>query len=149
MGEEKSNFREVRLKAEIEAYDKNIAEYRRALQTESVWLFLAVLGCWSVSSNSYIQTFAFLITIAFFCIRAASKLTYGRTFNSFESSIEDLIEREFISGPAKDDYLSRLALLKKKRASNIQPLKAAPMFFLCIGFLVWSIYDQIVLQFIG
>lgn len=114
MGEEKSNFREVKLKAEIEAYDKNIDEYRRALQTESVWLFLAVLGCWSVSSNSYIQTFAFLITIAFFGIRVASKLTYGRTFNSFESSIQDLIEREFISGPAKDDYLSRLALLKKK-----------------------------------
>ena len=149
MDEGKSNFREVQLKAEIEAYDRNIDEYRRALQTESVWLFLAVLGCWSVSSNSYIQTFAFLITIAFFCIQVTSKLTYGRTFNSFESSIQDLVEREFISGPAKDDYLNRLALLKKKRASNIQPLKVAPMFFLCFGFLCWSIYDQIVLQLIG
>ena len=146
MDEKKSNFREIKLKAEIKAYYKNIDEYRRALQAESVWLFLAVLGCWSVSGNSYIQTFAFFITLAFFGIKVSSKLTHRRTFNSFESSIQDLIKREFISGPAKDDYSNKLSLLKEKRASNIQPLKAAPMFFLCFVFLVWSIYDQLILQ---
>jgi len=149
MNETKTNFREVKLKVEIEAYRENINEYRRALQTESVWLFLAVLGCWSVNSNIYIQSFAFFITIIFFGIQVVSKLTHKRSFNSFESSIQNLIEQEFISGPNKDSYSNELRLLKEKRASKIEPLKSAPMFLLCFGFLSWSIYDQVLSKLIG
>jgi hypothetical protein len=140
---------EEKLRAEIEAYDKNIDQYRKALQTESVWLFLAILGCWSVIGNGYLQAFAFCITIVFFSVQVASHLTHRNTFNSFESRIKKLIEREFISGSVKDHYLEKFGQLKEKRASKIQALKAAPMFSLCFIFLFWSIYDQIVLQLLG
>ena len=148
MEERKSNYREVKLKAEIADYDKNIDEYRKALQTESVWLFLAVLGCWGVS-NKGIQIFAFVLAIIFFGIQVSSHLTHRRTFSSFEKDIEKLIDSEFISGPLKDDYHESLRLLKEKRASNIQPLKAAPMFVLCFIFLAWSVIDRVVPQLMG
>ncbi len=141
-------MKETKIKQEINDYCENIDQYRRALQTESVWLFLATLGCWSVS-DAAIQLFAFFITIVFVGIRVSSKLTVKKTFNTFERTIKELIESEFISGPRKEHYEEELQLIQQKRASNIQPLQTAPMFFICSIFLMWSIYDQASINFLG
>jgi hypothetical protein len=65
----------------MDDYIKNIEEYRRALEAESVWLFLAILGCWSVS-DFHIQLFAFCVTALFFCIQVSSKLTVKKHLTS-------------------------------------------------------------------
>lgn len=137
------NLKESKLKEEIHDYNQNIDQYRQALQTQSVWLFLAILGCWSVTSGTHIQLFAFVITFIFFILRVVSHLGEKKSFNSFEKDISKLIEAEFIAGQKKEFYLSELTDLKNKRNSSIQAIKVAPMFIVCLAFYVISFYDQV------
>ena len=141
-----SNIRENKLLAEIDAYNKNIDQYLQALQTESVWLFLAVLGCWSVSSELYLQTIAFSITLVFFGIQVNSRLSHKKTFDGFEREINDLIERELVSGPLKKYYQGELKKLQGKRLSKMKLLKTAPMFVICFAFFALSFFEQVCLS---
>ena len=105
------NFKERKIIAELDDYSRNIDEYRNALQSEAVWLFVATLGCWSVSGSPKIQVLAFALTVVFFATKVASKLTNKKTFNRFEYDIEKLISEEFISGQTKEFYENELLAL--------------------------------------
>lgn len=143
MSENIVSTKERKLQNEIKSYDDNIDQYRLALTTESIWLFLATLGCWSVNSGSYLQTLAFIVTLIFFTSRVLAHLKENKSFSNFEKSIKELIEGEFISGPKKEYYLQELLGLKSKRESNLQPLVVAPLFFVSAGFFCLSVFDQV------
>lgn len=128
---------EKRLKQELKNYKKNIKQYRNALENESIWLFLAALGCWSV--QGYLQFFSFFITITFFSSKIYNSLKIKKTFNGFEKNIIELIKKEFKSGAKKDEYEARLKSLQHIRQSNKETLKATPKFMLSCTFLALSI----------
>lgn len=147
MNELDINSRETKLIQEINDYNHNIDQYRRALQVESGGLFLATLGCWSLSSNICIQAFAFIIVVMFFYISIRSNLDVKKSFNNFEKTIAELIAAEFLSGYKKDNYAEQLEQLKNKRNSNTHIVKTAPMFIFCFIFYVLSVWDQVWCKF--
>lgn len=143
MSERSPSKKEIELKDEIESYEKNLDQYRFALNKESVWLFVATLGCWSVNTNRLMQILAFVVTLIFFYSLVNSHLSDKKSFDSFEKRIEELIAGEFIDGSKKDGYSERLKQIKSKRESNLKPLSDAPMFFVSVVFFCFSVFDQV------
>nr|WP_010130190.1 hypothetical protein [Microbulbifer agarilyticus] len=137
--------RNIKIEKELVAYIRNIDEYRKSLQRQSIWLFVAILGCWSVSGSIGIKIFAYVITGLYFYSLVFSEITVKKKFNDFEKNIEKMIAGAYIEGPSKTKYEEILGLVKVKRKSWCQIVKSAPMFILCLVFLAWSIYEQFTL----
>jgi hypothetical protein len=62
-----------RIEDKIYALQRDAREYQKNLNTEAIWLFLATLGCWSVT-NKWLQLFALILTIFLFGSRMKNGL---------------------------------------------------------------------------
>lgn len=111
----------------------HIREYRAYLNEESIWLFLATLGCWSVAGQG-IQFVALAITVILFGRRFYEKLTDKQSFSKIIQSLEARITAEMPEGDSRKARLYDLAQLKKIELSSITALKKTWVFLLCWGF---------------
>ncbi|MDD2540966.1 MAG: hypothetical protein PHH28_07965 [Desulfuromonadaceae bacterium] len=111
----------------------HIREYRAYLNEESIWLFLATLGCWSVAGQGT-QFIALSITVILFGRRLSEKLADKRSFTKIILSLEARITAELPNGDTRKARLYDLAQLKKDELSSITALKKNWVFLLCWGF---------------
>lgn len=120
---------------ELNVLQQNINEYRKALNSEGVWLFLATLGCWSVT-NLPLQLASFLLALVVFGDQMAKRYKESR---SFSNMVQDLEKRISISLPEGDSQKARLydlAIIKQKEMSTLNSLKNTRVFLLC--WLFWG-----------
>ena len=80
------------VEAELEALQHEIRFYRKTLNNEAVWLFLATLGCWSVS-NLVLQLVAYMIVVGLFGRRVSEQTRETRSSSALVKAVEERIAR--------------------------------------------------------
>jgi hypothetical protein len=128
---------------EISKFDKDIDEHREALEKESVWLFLATLGCYGVTNNDFLQTIAFLITFAFFISRVNSRKNKSNTklFILREKEIKKMITSKLNPGDIQQEQLNNLKKIRNEKLTLFQHIRSNPMYIICFIFLLASMED--------
>lgn len=130
-----------KIKARLLNFEKEIDEYREALNTEGVWLFLSTLGCWSVT-DELLQLFAFAITCILFLNRIWLKLNDRRLFIIRVREIEKQIKSQLQSSRLQKEQLDHLAEIKKKKLTSFAHIKSVPIYLICYLFLMLSISNS-------
>lgn len=120
---------------ELLAIQASIDAHQLGLNQEGVWLFLAVLGCWSVAPD-WMRLIALALTLVLFGIRYRSYRPYGRDFDSEFSLAESRIRALAVPATSREDGLQRLAQLKQQRLGGLRPVYEVPGF--AVGWLAWG-----------
>jgi hypothetical protein len=119
---------------ELLAFEITIDEYQSALNKEGVWLYLATLGCWSVTPVS-IRIIALIGGFIIFGLRLRANLNDARSFKKLTAVVETRIN-EFAS--SEDECKARLydlEQIKRQRLVGLNPYKKA------LGFLIgWTMF---------
>lgn len=131
------------IKQRITDFELHIDAYRVSLNTEGVWLFLATLGCWSVT-DGLSQVYAIVVTFILFSYRIYSTLNDKRPFSSISNELEDAINNELEEGDTKKARLLDLYNIRNTKLSLKNHLKSTAIFLLCYSFLgvtMWHAYQ--------
>jgi hypothetical protein len=131
---------EISIKDEISIYKRRILRYRRAVNNdEAIWLFLATLGCWSVT-NIVVQFIALLLTWIIFIKRLTELSKKIIFFPKWKNIIENRLDESDLSDDSKkarrfelaeiDDVISIWSILKDSR-----------MYFLCFLFYLLTLLN--------
>lgn len=121
----------------IRSFEQRIVSYHQNLNTSGIWLFLATLGCWSVTEE-YIRVVAFLISFLLFTHQLISGLN---SFKLFTREIKDIKNEINVAGLVennKKDYLHDLEQVRKKHMPWFRILKYVPAYYFSIIFLIIS-----------
>jgi hypothetical protein len=134
------------IEAELNALNAHIDSYRLTLKEESVWLFLATLGCWSVTQR-WLQAVGFFIAIAIFAARIKERSTesksFPKLFSELELRISELAESEY----EKKAGLYDLINIKKTTLSGLEPFRKSFLFMINWFFLAASLIYCLVANF--
>jgi hypothetical protein len=123
---------------ELFALRQDINEYRSSLNTEAIWLFLATLGCWSVT-NTFLQVVAFVLAFVLFVERVTKRRSETRSFSELFQTVKNRISTEGDSEKVRLN--NHLAALGLKELSTINNLKNIWTYFLCgLFYLVSCLY---------
>jgi len=125
---------EPTIEIEIEALRSHIHEYRRAINDEGMWLFLATLGCWSVSEE-WLQLSAIAVAVLLFSRRLQDRLSDLKSFSKMISTLRDRIAIELEDEDTKKARLYEIMQIKHNELSFISTIKEGAVFLLCWGFL--------------
>lgn len=118
------------IEVELKVLQQNINEYRKALNGEGVWLFLATLGCWSVT-NLPLQFVSFLLALIVFGDRMAKRYKESRSFSKMVRELENRISQSLPEGDSQKARLYDLAIIKQEEMSTLNSLKNTKVFLLC------------------
>lgn len=121
----------------IEEYRRHIETYWSLLNIEGIWLFLATLGCWSVSHH-WFQLAAFIITAILFGYRIKEKCAGKRRFPAISKQLEEMIRTELQEGDIRKARLYDLAEVQTKQLSLYNTVKSTLIFLICYGYLAAS-----------
>ena len=132
---------------ELQAIDTSIALHQRALHEEGVWLFLAVLGCWSVYPE-WLRLCALFLAVFLFGHRYDSYRTDRRSFPHQFVAARARLTALVTDSESRAEGLERLAELERERLGGLQPLYRVPGFVvgwfsfgatvLATAFTMWS-----------
>lgn len=118
----------------------DIVSYWRTLEIESIWLFLAAIGCWSIDSYVY-QLAAFSITLLLFMHRVFRRHSNFTPFTKRIAGIENDINSE-LEGEIRRERLEEILLLKTK-ISFLPLMKSNYIFSICFIFTFLSFMHAI------
>lgn len=121
----------------IYEFHENIENYRRSLNLEAIWLFVATLGCWSVS-NDIIRVFSLSITFFLFSFQAYHRLPNKKSFEKIR--MEAQREINALPNPEiKDQYQKELDEIVSTKLSTSSAIAGSSIFFLCFSFWFLSV----------
>jgi hypothetical protein len=129
---------QLTIKDEISTFQRRVLKYRQALNDEAVWLFLATLGCWSVTYSA-LQFVALQLTWIIFLKRMINRSKDTKSFAKWVQIIEDRIEQTSLPEDSKKARLYDLEALKKNEMSMLTSLKRAWVFLLCCIFYILTL----------
>lgn len=112
------------LAAEIEEFSANIRQYHASLNDEGVWLFLAALGCWSVTGGAYVAM-SLLATFLLFAWRLNEKRIEKRGFSKVIKSLRERIDKGLPYDERRTDLLNRLQELQGAELSVRKVMRSA------------------------
>ena len=87
-------------------------DYKKYLNEEAIWLFLATLGSWSVVSHHFMQATAGALTFGLFLYRFLSGLSDKRTFATLLRNAESRINGSLEDEDKKKSRLYELCRIK-------------------------------------
>jgi hypothetical protein len=128
------------IESEMSALEQHITEYRAALNQEGIWLFLATLGCWSVT-HPLLQFFAFALALVLFGHRVIKRVGEKRSFSKLVKAIEERITTILPDGDSQKARLYDLAAFQGRELSALNSLRTTGDFLLC-----WLFYGASLLQ---
>lgn len=146
MNEERIGYGST-IKADISALEQHIAEYRKQLNDEGVWLFLATLGCWSVTIRP-VQFFALTLTALLFGFRLKLSLKEPRSFKALIQTIKARIDSEELTDAAKGKLFQRLENTQNGTLSYRRSFKDSGVFCCCWIFFTMTV-AQVWLPYLG
>ncbi|MEL6493457.1 MAG: hypothetical protein AAFQ95_26245 [Cyanobacteria bacterium J06621_3] len=128
----------------LEKLIDDVNQHHFRLETKSVWLFLATLGCWSIG-NSYMQLMAYFITLALFGKMISSS---WKTKDSLPKRL-NYIQKQAYEIPGESNYKKALLwdchLLGKKNSLLRSPINVPT--YVSIGFFYIASLIVSLLQF--
>ena len=120
---------------ELRAVEASIDAHQLGLNEEGVWLFLAVLGCWSVAPD-WMRLVALALALVLFGIRYQSYRPNSREFKHEFSLAEMRMRALAVPEALREDGLQQLGRLRQERLGGLRPLYAVPGFV--VGWLAWG-----------
>lgn len=117
----------------IEDLKAQISNRYNVLNLEAIWLFVATLGCWSVS-QPHIQILALLLVLVFFAFKISRDKKYELTSVTEMKKIRKDLDESILEGDAKKARLHELEEINKNLFSLRAMYKSTPMFFIGYGF---------------
>jgi hypothetical protein len=121
---------------ECSALSRSIDRQRRAIETEGIWLFLAVLGCWSVFPEG-LRLAALWSALILFARRYEARRPGARSFEEeFEGSRQRL-RAVPLAPDVREEGLQRLDQLQRSRLSGMRPLTESTSF--AIAWAWWGV----------
>lgn len=121
----------------IYEFHENIENYRRSLNLEAIWLFVATLGCWSVN-NDIIRVFSLSITFFLFSFQAYHRLPNKKSFEKIR--MEAQREINALPNPEiKDQYQKELDEIVSTKLSTSSAIAGSSIFCLCFSFWFLSV----------
>jgi hypothetical protein len=121
------------LEAGLGALKEHIASYRAALTEEGIWLFLATLGCWSVS-QPLLQLIGFGVAAVMFGERMASRIAEKRSFSTLARAVELRIATAPDLAEERSMRLTELMELRKRELSALTAFRHGRIFLLSWAF---------------
>ncbi|AIV05875.1 MULTISPECIES: hypothetical protein [Vibrio harveyi group] len=119
----------------IEDLRAQISNRYNTLNLEAIWLFVATLGCWSVS-HPYIQIVALFLVLAFFSFKVSRDKKYNSTFVQVMADIRNDLDDSILEGDIKKARLHELDEIDKNLLGMSSIYKSTPMFLVGYGFWV-------------
>ncbi len=113
----------------LKVLESNVIEHHSRIEDESFWLFLATLGCWSVTVH-FVQIAAYIITFALFGVRIGIRWKNESSFPERLKIIQMQVNNISDEGDGKDALRWRCSELGK-RISFIRTPWHIPI-FICI-----------------
>ena len=107
---------------EVEVFEDFVFNYRNLLNNESIWLFLATLGCWGVSHHA-IQMLAFSILAYLFVERLSIYKNNSKSFKEYLLIIERRVPVLVSDNKTRDDWFNYINNLKVNNISTIRPVR--------------------------
>lgn len=127
----------------LDQIDKVYLESRPNINEQGVWLFLATLGCWSVSGHGY-QLLALAITFYMFLSKAIPRYN-GRVFIVvFELfKLRRLYKSELLSDDDKKFWNKIILRMTFCKYSVLNEVKNNPNYYVACVFLFLTVYNLI------
>lgn len=122
---------------ELQALADHISGYRRTLNSEGVWLFLATLGCWSVTLPPA-QLVAYVIAVLTFGRRIDQRNVETRSFSTLIGELKNRIAELASSESEKKAGLYDLLAIRERELSMFTPFMQVKQFLLCWAFWGFS-----------
>lgn len=127
------------LEKELEQFAQKIKSYNLHVNKSGVWLFLATLGCWSITENLLMR---YVATVCTFLIFSHQLFTGIDGFKLFSTRLAEMEKR---IAESEWDIKSQKALrldileLKKTQLSLLRIFLRVPAYYLSLLFLALSI----------
>lgn len=121
------------IEEELTALQVHINDYRALLNGEGVWLFLATLGCWSVS-NTILQLIAYVVAFLVFADHMNKKSKESKSFSKLVEIIKNKIENSIEDGDQKKARLYDLITIKSTEMSALKSFSNTKVFLVCWAF---------------
>jgi hypothetical protein len=125
------------IEKELDAFRAHILHYRRVLNDEGVWTFLATLGCLGVTLGP-LRMMAFGVTILIFGQRFSERVGDKRSFSRLTTTIEHRINDLVFEEEVKMTKLDELAALKRQELSPWSAARNSTSFFWSWIFLIFA-----------
>lgn len=125
------------IEKEFDAFRAHIVHYRKVLNDEGVWTFLATLGCLGVTSGP-LRMMAFGVTVILFGERFSKRISDRRSFSRLITEIENRIDELVPEGDVKKARLFDLAAIKRQELSTWRAVRNSTAFLLSWIFLTLS-----------
>jgi hypothetical protein len=121
---------------------RHIVAYRAALTDEGVWLFLATLGCWSVSALP-MQWFGYVVAFLVFAARMDLRSTEKKSFTALADGLEQRIAALPAGAEERTKQLLELRELRTRLLSPLAGFRQGQVFLACWLFYglscLWSV----------
>ena len=125
------------IESQISDFKNHIKQYQETINTEGIWLFLAVLGCWGVTYE-VMQKTAFIMTMIIFSFRVYQKLEDTRSFKEIYLYIEEQIKESNLNEDIKKARLYDLNRIKNKNLRLSKIVQSSSIFIICFVYTVFS-----------
>ena len=125
------------IESQISDFKNHIKQYQETINTEGIWLFLAVLGCWGVT-DEVMQKTAFIMTMIIFSFRVYQKLEDTRSFKEIYLYIEEQIKESNLNEDIKKARLYDLNRIKNKNLRLSKIVQSSSIFIICFVYTVFS-----------
>lgn len=120
---------------EISSLQQHISTYRATLNQEGVWLFLATLGCWSVTASS-LKFLAFALAAFLFGHRFTNQLSETASFSQMVKRLQERISTSLPDNDSRKARLYDLSEIQRNELSTLNSLRNTWVFLLC--WLFWG-----------
>ncbi len=127
----------------IESFCDYIDDYRRNLNKQGIWLFLATLGIWSVEPV-YLQQVAMFITFTIFSSKLFKEWKEEGAHFTFKSAAE-LVENKIncLANESEREFFHQVFALKKERKLNVMlAIKETYVYVLTFLFFVMCYFEM-------
>ena len=121
---------DLNIQESLESTRRYVRSYQALLKQQAVWLLLATLGCWSVTSKP-LQWIAYVLVLLIFIDRMSEKTKDQASFSKTFATLNARILQDI---PAGDTQKARLWDLKELQRTELGPkvnLQRNFLFFAC------------------
>lgn len=129
----------MELVEKISQFEDEIVEHYSRLNSESVWFFVATIGCWSIDKLIPLF-FAMLLIVIYLTFRIFDGVNWSKSFNSQLKNLRGQIDKVQLTVEKKKELIGSLTTIQEEYLGLLHVLKHNAKFVLAWMFYGISIY---------
>ncbi|MBE4205870.1 hypothetical protein HYO03_22645 [Vibrio parahaemolyticus] len=129
----------MELVKKISQFEDEIVEHYSRLNSESVWFFVATIGCWSIDKLIPLF-FAMLLIVIYFTFRIFDGVNWRQSFKSQLKNLREQIDKAQLAVEEKKELIGSLTIIQEEYLGLLHVLKHNAKFVLAWIFYGISVY---------